>query len=131
MRLGTKHSPETRRKISEALRGRTFSQEHRRKIGWGNKGKRPWNYRGWTRSTGGYIQILNPGHPSASQKGYVYEHRLVIEKALGRYLESWERVHHKNGIKDDNRPENLVLVTSRNHLGELQCPQCGCVINVQ
>ena len=56
----------------------------------------------------GYIFIYIPTHPYA-HNGYVFEHRLVMEKHLGRYLKPEERVHHINKIKDDNRPENLKL----------------------
>lgn len=60
----------------------------------------------------GYIMIKLPSHPFADSSGYVFEHRLVMEKHIGRYLEPIEIVHHKNHIRDDNKIENLELFGS-------------------
>lgn len=55
--------------------------------------------------------VRAPGHPRAGRGTYVFEHIVVAEQLLGRYLVDGESVHHRNGIRDDNRPENLELWT--------------------
>lgn len=62
----------------------------------------------------GYVRVLRPDHPK-NIRGYAYEHRLVMEEYLGRYLEFWETVHHINEIKIDNRLDNLFLCTHSEH----------------
>ena len=73
---------------------------------------------GCTRTPQGYIKILAPTHPRASH-GYVAQHILVWEQANGRPVPQGWLIHHLNGVKEDNRPINLVALPRRNHHGNL------------
>lgn len=67
----------------------------------------------------GYIIVrlhkTDPLYPMAGSRRRIREHRLVMARHLGRCLQSWETVHHINGIRDDNRIENLQLVSAHSH----------------
>ena len=86
-------------------------------------------------SKGDYSYAIVPDHPAATKNGYVLEHRVVMENKLDRLLLSNELVHHKNEIKKDNDPDNLVIklrgVHEREHglargrqWVDLICPGC-------
>jgi len=66
-----------------------------------------WN--GGVKLNRGYKMVRQKDHPRCNWGGYVFEHILVMEKVVGRHLTRVESVHHKNGVKTDNRPENLEL----------------------
>jgi HNH endonuclease len=73
-------------------------------------------------SAHGYVMIFEPTHPRAAKrpakswgKGWIKEHQVVAERVLGRLLNANEVVHHVNGIKTDNRPENLQVLTQQAH----------------
>jgi hypothetical protein len=66
----------------------------------------------------GYILVYKPEHPAARSNGYVPEHRVVMEEKLGRLLFDGETVHHKNGVRNDNRIKNLELWVSRHPSGQ-------------
>lgn len=108
-RTGAHYSPET-----EFKKGQKHTDQWKEMMSKRNKGKRNYFWKGGRIKQRGYVFIYSPNHPYRDNKNYVTEHRLVTEKYLGRYLEPKERIHHINGIKDDNHLENLYYFPSEN-----------------
>lgn len=99
----------------------------RSRISWrkGKSGPELPNFKGWLMSRAGYRYVwVGRDHPMGNTKGYCLEHRLVMSQHLGRVLNRSELVHHRNGVKDDNRLENLSIVSREAHYGEIRCPSC-------
>lgn len=78
-------------------------------------GERHPNWKGGFKNVSGYIKARAPEHPFADSSGYVFQHRLIMERELGRFLDQKENVHHINGIRGDNRVENLVVINRVDH----------------
>lgn len=110
---GRKQPPEICEIISRTHKGKKLSDETKRKMseakklkGIGHKKKRP----------DGYIAVYYPDHPRSSKDGHIMEHILVMENVIGRHLLPNECVHHRNRKRDDNRYENLWLMTKSEHM---------------
>lgn len=98
--------------INGSCKPKCLLEEHEKKD---IRGSRNPHWRGGRIIQRGYIRIFYPSHPHANPIGYIAEHRLVMEQYLGRLLRKDEFVHHINGIKTDNRLENLEIVTFGEH----------------
>lgn len=104
---GLPKSPEHRKKLGDALRGRKLSMETRMKMSAALLGANHPRFIGGIIGRGGYVAVLTESYT------YRREHRIVAERLLGRPLLSTEIVHHENHIKSDNRPENLIVFSSQ------------------
>jgi len=128
-------NPEYRKHMSEVHKGQHSSPNNEFKKGhtaW-NKGKKYPQVTGekcnfWkggrTIHTAGYILIYQPKHPFHDTHNYVFEHRLVIEKQIERYLKPREEIHHL-GKKYDNRPHMLMAFV--NHSAHKRFENSGYV----
>lgn len=87
-----------------------------------------WHFTG-RRKVHGYVYVYRPEHPDArtdSLRGFIVEHRVVMEEKLGRRLAKSETVHHINGKTDDNHPDNLELRQGKHGAGVvMECADCG------
>lgn len=111
-RYGVKHKELA---FIPTFKNRKHTSKTRLKMSIAQSGPNNANFKGRRKTKEGYIWIWKLDHPSATKRGYVKEHRLMMEKYLGRYLERNEVIHHKNGIRDDNRIENLELFLDGDH----------------
>lgn len=84
------------------------------------KGEMATNWKGGRRIARGYVLVYAPDHPTRKGKikPYVFEHRLVMEKRLGRLLRDDEHVHHKDGVRSNNQDSNLELWTKSHPHGQ-------------
>lgn len=71
---------------------------------------------GKTIAPDGRVLVYSPNHPFPNWKNYVYRYRLVVEASLGRYLRRDEIVHHINGVCNDDRLENLQVMSQSEHI---------------
>lgn len=100
------------------MKGKHLTEEHKQKLSKIFKyrvGKDNPAWKGGRIRSANYIYLWMPDHPYCDKKGYVREHRYVMEQSLGRYLEADESIHHKDGNKYNNAIENLELVSWRDH----------------
>lgn len=82
----------------------------RSKHGRGSKLEKNYFWKGGkTKTRDGYIYVKMNNHPHATVAGYVLEHRLVMEREIGRYLKPKEIVHHEDKNRSNNHPSNLLL----------------------
>ncbi len=97
----------------------------------GRFGKDSPSWRGGRVSLGRYIGIYMPEHADADQRGYVLEHRFIMEQHIGRPLAPGEMVHHKNRNPKDNAIDNLELMMNRKHHADVHFGAVAKVVDLE
>lgn len=127
---GRRHSEATKAKMRAArlannpMKGQSHTDETRAKMRAAHnpqhaKGADAINWKGGrVIDKNGYVLLYMPEHPHAVGN-YVLEHRLIVERRIGRYLLPGEEVHHDNEQRDDNRDENLIGPMSKSQHARL------------
>lgn len=95
---------------------------HRRRLNRDQCGAKNPSWKGGRRFSNGYLKVLSPDHPRADRGGYVFEHIIVAESIIGRFL-VWkgighpesEVVHHLDHDRTNNHPDNLKVMTYLEH----------------
>lgn len=117
LQRGRRLTDEHKAIISKTHKGKKLTKEQREKISAARKGVSPIGkskrFQGKRHRKDGYVSLYLPDHPYATAEGYYAEHRFVMEKMIGRFLDPKEEVHHINHKRNDNRPENLHLFASK------------------
>lgn len=108
------------RELGLSRKGHKLTKEQKEAVSKANKGRRKrsdYEFGGHEKlRDDGYVKVYVPDHPHCTKDGYVMKHILIIERDIGRYLNPGECVHHINHIRNDNRVENLRLMTIHDHM---------------
>ena len=90
--------------------GKRQTVEHKQKHSIAKSGSKNYMWAGGIyKDIEGYVHLYMPSHKYADKNGYARQHRVIMERHIGRFLKPDELVHHINGIRNDNRIENLIL----------------------